>query len=46
MRMGLLLCVVLSRERNPRQGEGAWENDAPRTEFKVQEVLLADLLSC
>lgn len=46
MRMGLLLCVVLSRERNLCEDEGAWKNDVLRTQFKVQEVSLADLLSC
>lgn len=36
MRMELLLCMVLSRERNLSEGEGAWKNDALRTQFKVQ----------
>lgn len=43
--MGLLLCVVLCRDRNPTEDEGAWKKDAVRTQIKVQEVLLADLLN-
>lgn len=46
MRMELLLCGMLRRRRNLSEDEEAWKNNALRTQLQVQEVLLADPLSC